>query len=456
MRHAALLLFPALLASAPLRADPMDDAIRAEMKRSHVPGVGIAVVRNGKIILEKGYGVANVEHNVAVTPKTVFQSGSVGKTFTAALIMLLAEDGKLTLDDPVSKHLANTPKAWEGITIRHLLTHTSGLGDPYEKLDFRKDYTDEDLIALEAALPTLFAPGEKWQYSNMGYHLLGFIANKAGGKFYGDQLRERIFAPLGMQTRVISEADIIPHRAAGYEVARGVLKNQSWVSPRLNTTADGSLYLTARDLALWDIALYGNKVLSDGIRTASWTPAKLNNGKPTSYGYGWQVDTRNGHRTMYHGGSWQGFKAFLARYPDDKLSVAVLANSASARPNRFADIVAAHYVPELAVKKAVAIADAQPAVTARLRQLIEGLRAGTAPSGTTAKVAAAYTPEWIKRVSEALADWGQLRSIELISVKTDGELQRSDYRVILEREALRVGLGLDQAGQIAALNLRPE
>lgn len=457
MRPAALLLLlPVLLATTPASADALDDAILAEMKRSKVPGVGIAVVRDGKIILEKGYGLANVEHNVAVTPKTVFQSGSVGKTFTAALIMLLAEDGKLTLDDPVSKHLANTPKTWEGITIRHLLTHTSGLGDPYAKLDFQKNYTDEELIALEAALPVLFAPGEKWQYSNMGYHLLGFIANKAGGKFYGDQLRERIFAPLGMQTRVISESDIIPHRAAGYEIVKGVLSNQSWVSPRLNTTADGSLYLTARDLALWDISLYGNKILSDSIRTASWTPAKLNNGKATEYGYGWNIDSRNGHRSIGHGGSWQGFKAYLARYPDDKLGVAVLANAASARPNKFADIVAAHYVPALAVKVDQAIADTQPAVTARVRQLVGSFAAGTAPAGLSDKLAATYTPERLKQIADVISSWGPVLSIELLSVKSDDQLQRSQYRVLMAAETVRVNLALNKAGQIETVGVRPE
>ncbi|MBC7454841.1 MAG: beta-lactamase family protein, partial [Massilia sp.] len=196
-------------------ADPVDQAVLREMKQARIPGVGIVVLQGGKIVKQQGYGLANIEHQVPVTPDTVFQSGSVGKMFTAALVMLLAEDGKLKLDDLVSRHLAHTPKAWEAITIRHLLTHTSGLGDPYARLDFRKDYSDDELIALEATIPMLSAPGERWAYSNMGYHLLGFICNKAGGKFYGDQLRERIFAPLGMSTRIISESDIVPHRAAG-------------------------------------------------------------------------------------------------------------------------------------------------------------------------------------------------------------------------------------------------
>lgn len=456
MRYPFLLLLSTLAVAPVLHANPLDDAILAEMKRTNVPGVGVAVVKDGKIILEKGYGVANVEHAVKVTPQTMFQSGSVGKTFTASLIMLLAEDGKLKLTDPISKYLADTPKAWEGITIGHLLTHTSGLADPYAKLDLRKDYTDEELIAIEATVPTLGAPGEKWSYSNMGYHLLGFIANKVGGKFYGDQLSDRIFKPLGMSTRVISESDIVPHRSAGYEPVRGVLKNQAWVSPRMNTTADGSLYLTARDLALWDISLYGNKVLSDSIRQASWTPAKLNDGKITNYGYGWQLDSRNGHRLIAHGGAWQGFRAQMSRYVDDKLTVVVLANAGTARAPKIANIIAAHYNPALAIKLDPAITDTQPQVTARVRAVIASLGAGKAPEGLTEKVAAGYTPERIQGISEAISGWGKVEAVELLSTKQEGELQKSRYRVSLEKETIVMELDINQAGLIDSMRVRPQ
>lgn len=456
MRYPALLLISALTAAPVLHANPLDDAILAEMKRTNLPGVGVAVVKDGKIILEKGYGLANVEHGVKVTPQTMFQSGSVGKTFTASLIMLLAEDGKLKLTDPISKYLANTPKSWEGITIQHLLSHTSGLDDPYAKLDLRKDYTDEELIAIEATIPTLAPPGEKWSYSNMGYHLLGFIANKVGGKFYGDQLSERIFKPLGMSTRIISETDIVPNRSAGYEPVRGVLKNQAWVSPRMNTTADGSLYLTARDLALWDISLYGNKILSDSIRTASWTPAKLNNGTATKYGYGWALDSRNGHRSIGHGGSWQGFRSMITRYVDDKLTVVVLANSGSARVPKLANIIAAHYNPELAVKLDPVIRDTQPQVTSRVRATLASLAAGKAPEGLTEKVAAQYTPERIKGISEALADWGKVEAVELLSTTQEGELQKSRYRLTMEKEILVMEMDINQASLIDAIRVRTQ
>lgn len=454
MRPALFLLSCAFV--LPAYADKLDDAILAEMQRSHVPGVSIAVVKDGKIVREQGYGFADLENKVKVTPHTIFQSGSVGKTFTAALVMLLAQDGKLSLDDPISKHLANTPKAWEGITIRHLLSHTSGLGDPYAKLDLTKNYTEEELVALEGEIPVLFAPGEKWSYSNMGFHLLGFICNKAGGKFYGDQLRERIFEPLGMGTRIISEADIIPHRARGYERQGGKTVNQSWVAPRLNTTADGSLYLTARDLAKWDIALYGDQVLPASVRQASWTPAKLNDGGATQYGYGWQLWTRNGHRAIAHGGAWQGFRAQLSRFVDDRLSVVVLANSASARAGKLADLVAAHYLPALAVKPMPAIAETEPAVTERVRAMFASIADGKLPDGLSAKVAENLPPEFLQMVSADLRDWGALRKVEAMARSTDGEVRKYSYRLSYASGALWVDLAIGKAGLVDQLRMHPD
>lgn len=330
-----------------VHADPIDDFVSSEMSRQHIPGLSLVVVHDGKIVKEKGYGLANIEHQVSVTPDTVFQSGSLGKQFTSALVMLLVKDGKLSLDMPISKYLPNTPPSWKAITVRHLLTHTSGLADPYERLDFRKDYTDDELLNIESKIPLLFRPGEDWAYSNMGYHILGFLCNKVGGEFYGDQLRERVFQPIGMSTRIISERDIVPHRAAGYTRVEGEIKNQEWVSPSLNTTADGSLYLTARDLALWDLALYGDNPLDSAMKQASWTPVKLKDNSTRPYGFGWSLKSLNSHQTIEHSGAWQGFTSFISRFVDDKLTVIVLTNVSDAQPGVIAHGVAGLYVPAL-------------------------------------------------------------------------------------------------------------
>lgn len=333
---------------SPVRADEVDDLVRAELKRQNIPGVSIAVVRDGKIIKEAGYGLANVEHEVPAKPETIFQSGSVGKQFTSGLVMLLVEDGKIVLDDPVTKYLPDAPAAWKEITVRQLLTHTSGLGDPYMKIDLTKNYTDKELMAIEGTIPLKFPPGSKFAYSNTGYHVLGFICNQVGGKFYGDQIVERIFKPCGMTTaRMINEHDIIPNRAAGYQMRSGKIANQNWVSPTLNTTADGSIYLTVRDLAAWDAALLGDKIFKPSTKEAMWTPVKLSDGKTYPYGFGWFLAPVNGHKCIAHGGAWQGFTTYIARYVDDHVTVIVLTNRAGANPGQIAKVVAEHYVPGL-------------------------------------------------------------------------------------------------------------
>ena len=223
-------------------AAKVDEVVRYEMEKRQTPGVAVAVVKDGRVVLAKGYGLANVELQVPVKTETVFQIASVTKQFTAAAIMMLVESGKLTLDDKVGKYITNAPASWSGITIRHLLTHTSGLTDYPDGFDYRHDYTEDELIKAIESVPLAFQPGEKWEYSNAGYVTLGVVVRKVTGKFWGDFLQENIFKPLGMTTaRVISEASIIPNRSSGYFIYDGRLINQQWVSPTLNRTADGSL-----------------------------------------------------------------------------------------------------------------------------------------------------------------------------------------------------------------------
>lgn len=343
------LLFFSISSIARAQTDKVDDFIKAEMQKQKVPGLSVAVVRNGEIIKAKGYGFANVELTVAATPETIYQSGSVGKQFTSTAVMMLVEEGKIGLDDKISKHFAGVPENWSNITVRNLLTHTAGTADYPKDFNFRQDYTEDELLKKAQALPVAFAPGEKWRYSNIGYATLGILISKVSGKFYGDFLQERIFKPLGMSTaRIITEADIVPNRAAGYRMPKGELKNQEWVSPTMNTTADGSIYLTVLDMAKWDAALYTEKLLRKFSLDQMWTPVKLNNGNTRPYGFGWAFDEVRGHKIIEHGGAWQGFTSHIARYVDDKLTVIVLTNRAGANPGNIAHGVAALYNPELA------------------------------------------------------------------------------------------------------------
>lgn len=325
----------------------VDRYIDSELHRQHIPGLALLVARDGKAVQAQGYGLSNVELNVPVKPETIFQSGSVGKQFTATAVMMLVEEGKIRLDDPIGKYLKDAPPAWNEVTIRELLSHTAGFTDYPDNFDFRRDYTEAQLLKIVEGIPLAFPPGTKWSYSNLGYLTLGILIHQVTGKFYGDFLQERIFRPLGMTTtRIISEADIIPNRAAGYRLVKGELKNQEWVSPTLNTTADGALYFSILDLAKWDAALYTEKLLKRSSLQQMWTIAKLKNGEPNSghYGFGWEILEKNGHHVVDHGGAWQGFKTHISRYVDDKLTIVVLTNLESADPGRIADHVATLYL----------------------------------------------------------------------------------------------------------------
>ena len=327
--------------------DAVDEYIRAEMEKQHIPGLSLLVSRDGNPIRAQGYGLANVELQVPVKPETVFQSGSVGKQFTATAVMMLVEENKIGLEDPLTKFFPDAPAAWKQVTVRELLSHTAGFTDYPKSFNFRKDYTEDEVLKIVEGIPVAYPAGTKWSYSNLGYATLGILIHKVTGKFYGDFLQERIFKPLDMSTtRIISEADIIPNRAAGYRLVKGELKNQEWVAPMINTTADGSLYFSINDLAKWDAALYTEKLLKRSSLDQMWTVAKLQNGQPNQdhYGFGWSLETKNGHKVIGHGGSWQGFKTHISRYVDDKLTVVVLINQADAEPGPITDRVAEMYL----------------------------------------------------------------------------------------------------------------
>jgi CubicO group peptidase (beta-lactamase class C family) len=346
------LLFVALLvasawAAAEENSSKVDEYLTAEMKSQHVPGVSLAVIKNGVVVEVQGYGFANLEHMVPVHPDTIFQSGSVGKQFTAAAVLMLVEEGKIGLDDPISKYFENAPASWKEIKVRNLLSHTSGVPD-YENrpnmIDLHKEYSEDDLLKFAMKLPLDFKPGEKWKYSNTGYVVLGILIHKVNGQFYGDMLRDRIFKPLGMNTaRVISDTDIVPNRAAGYEWKEGKLKNQDWVSASLNSTADGALYLTMLDLIKWDAALREHKLLKPESYQAWWTPMTLNSGEKAHYGFGWFLEKAGDHRLIEHTGQWQGFTMHIGRYVDDDLTVIVQTNLAQGNPKKMAHAVAEIY-----------------------------------------------------------------------------------------------------------------
>ena len=335
----------------------VDDIVRASMQEEDVPGVSIAIVREGNIIKATGYGVANLELNVPVTPQSVFEIGSITKQFTAASLMLLVEDGKIALDDPITKYFPEATQHWSAVTIRHLLTHTAGLpdiwGDTEETLynkgivDFRRDYTEDELVRIYAARPLDFSPGTEWSYCNPCYQILGFLIHRVSGQTYDGFLNARIFKPLGMHaTRVSSWADVIANRATGYEPFHGEFKHRAWVSPTLLFTADGGLVSTVEDMARWDAALYAERPLTRAQREAMWTPAPITHATKRPYGMAWRINDVNGHRLIWHVGGGFGFYAIFSRYVDDNLTIIALTNVGEFDVLKLAGRIASLYLPD--------------------------------------------------------------------------------------------------------------
>lgn len=328
----------------------IDESIEAVLEKFQIPGISLGIIHDGTIIHAKGYGYSNVEHLVPVKPETVFQSGSVGKQFTAMAIMMLVERGKLELDNTIHNYFMDAPIAWNNITIRHLLTHTSGMTDYPDHINLRVDYTEDEIYREIRKIPLKFQPGERWAYSNLGYVMLGILIRRITNQFYGDFLKENIFHPLEMTTaRVINETDIIPNRASGYILVNGELKNQEWVSPTLNTMADGALYLTVYDMAKWNAGLNNNQLLKNRTSFDTiWTPVKLNNGSTYPYGFGWALaEASNGMHIVEHRGAWQGFKSIILRILEEKLTIVLFANLRETDIYELAILVLQIYNPEL-------------------------------------------------------------------------------------------------------------
>jgi CubicO group peptidase (beta-lactamase class C family) len=435
----------------------IDSVVNAEMARQKIPGLAVAVVKHGNALLVKGYGEANVEHHVPVKPATVFQSGSVGKQFTSTAVMLLVEDGKIALTDSITKYFPNAPATWKGITVRHLLTHTSGIPDyTTDAMDYRRDYSEDQLEQMAFGLTPEFPPGSRWNYSNTGYILLGIIVHKASGQFYGDVLRDRVFGPLGMKTaRVISEADIVANRAAGYVLAKGELKNQEWVAPKLNTTADGSLYLSLEDYLAWDRGLREKKVLTPASWATIFTPVTLTSGNRYPYGFGWSIDTVAGQPRLHHGGAWQGFQTYISRYLGDDMTIVVLSNLGASQPGVIVDGIAAVLDPALKPKPLQPIEDREPKVRAQVEAILAATRDGKLSPNDFAYVRAGFFPGAAKAYQQALAGVGKPDSLTLLERTVLGDDRIYVYDVRFGAKAFRVRLGLAPDDKVSAFALRP-
>ena len=317
-----------LFAAIPSFADQTDDYLLAEMAKHKIPGAVLKVIRDGKEIKMASFGFANLELQVKTKPETVFEIGSITKQFTATCILLLQQDGKLSVDDKIGKYLRNIPDTWTNVTVSHLLTHTSGIKS-YTGLsgfELTQHFMHDEFIRALASHPLEFQPGDSWKYSNSGYSLLGYIVENVSEKKYWEFLRERILRPLGMNSTTDRNPQvIITNRADGYE-----RKNEMHINRDYDLTdvfSAGAIVSTVGDLAKWNAALDSDKLLTPASKEVAWKPQYLNDGKATKYGFGWFIDTVEGHSNVGHGGSTSGFSASLQRFPDDKLAVILLTNT---------------------------------------------------------------------------------------------------------------------------------
>jgi CubicO group peptidase (beta-lactamase class C family) len=316
----------------------MDQVAQASVSEKKFMGT-VLVARGDQVLLSKGYGSANLEWNIPNAPSTKFRLGSVTKQFTAASILLLEERGRLKTDDPVKKFMPDAPSAWDKITVFHLLTHTSGIPNFTGFSDYASQEpfptTPEKLVARFRDKPLDFQPGEKWSYSNSGYVLLGYLIEKASGETYEKFLQENIFGPLAMKdSGYDSNSSIIARRASGYAPGKNGPENAGFINMTVPFSA-GSLYSTTEDLLRWETGLFGGKVLSAASVAKMTTPFK------DDYALGVGVRTVKGHKVIDHGGGIEGFNTFLAYYPDDKLTVVVLANLNGSAPQEIATKLAA-------------------------------------------------------------------------------------------------------------------
>jgi CubicO group peptidase (beta-lactamase class C family) len=311
----------------------MEQLVQSYLPRNQFMGT-VLVAQDGKVILDKGYGFADLEWEVPNTPTTKFRLGSITKQFTATSILLLEERGKLKVEDPVKKYMPDAPAAWDKVTIFHLLTHTSGIPSFTSFPDYRsreaEAITPEKLVAWFRDKPLEFEPGEKWNYSNSGYVLLGYLIEKIGGQCYSDFVQQNIFTPLGMKdSGYDSNSTVIAHRAAGYSRDEKGPHHAGYVDMSIPFSA-GALYSTTEDLLRWEQGLFGGKVLKPESLAKMTTPFKQD------YAFGLSISTANGRKMIGHGGGIEGFNTFLAYYPDDKLVVAVLANINGPVPDQLA------------------------------------------------------------------------------------------------------------------------
>jgi D-alanyl-D-alanine carboxypeptidase len=471
LRHAVLAavciacggLRPSLAdAQAAVQTQAVDAVVQKAMQTRQFPGVSVAVVKDGTVVLAKGYGFSDVEKSIKATEQTVYQLASVTKPFTAMATLMLVEDGKLSLDGKVTEILPGLPAAWAPVTVRHLLSHTSGIKSYTDVFGEKKVaesqvFTPDQILALVKDAPLTFTPGEKFAYCNTGYYLLGMIVEKASGKPYGTFVADRIFKPLGMTSTSLDDyADARPVRAKGYSFTNSQTTAAEHTHPS-QPVAAGALVSTVVDLAKWDAALTSRKLLKPASYDLMWTAMRFNSGTASHYALGWEVQPYRTRARLSHGGGITGFSTFFARYPDDRVTVIALVNQAGGAGQAVANAVAEVYIPALKQNAAKPIADPDPTVTAFLKQALTSAAGGTIePESLTPEFRSFLLPDRIKQGPDMMGRHGALQAFELLEDTTrDGRRVRI-YRATFGTTPVRAQFTLSADGKIAGLGISPD
>jgi len=312
------------------------DAIAKQALSRPVAGISVAVARDGQVVLARGYGMANLEHSIAATPETVFHIASISKNVLAAVVLQLVDEGKLQLDDDVTKYVPEAPTLGHHVTVRQLLNHTSGIYSftslPDAADNERRDLSHDQVLGLIKDKPFDFQPGTRWRYDNSGFYLAGMLVERVAKQDYGAYVREHVFKPLGMNAASLCDARmVVPHLASGYEVDGGALVNAAFLSWKLPFAA-GAVCATANDLLKWQAALDTGRVLTQSSLALMRTPTTLADGTKIDYGLGTRLGSLDGHRVLGHTGSGGGFSSVLESFPDDHLTIVILMNTEDGSP----------------------------------------------------------------------------------------------------------------------------
>jgi CubicO group peptidase (beta-lactamase class C family) len=454
----SLSFFSLALLATFAHADAIDEAAKREMEKMHSPSLVVGILKGGKLIDQRTYGKSSIELDVAADKDNVYEIGSCTKHFTAIATMMLVEEGKVHLDDPVSKWIPESPDAWKGITVRHLLYQTSGLPDYafVPGIGLLDDFDRAKWMGLMTKLPLDFDPGVTWAYSNSNYALLGWIIQKASGKDYADFVTERVIKPAGLEHTLFANGlTIVPKRAQGYMYNAGDLIRSPAFSASI--LSDGGIVSNLEDMAKWLGVLRDHKLLSAESYKQLWAPAKLNSGRTRPYGMGFFLTAPGSPTFVGHHGASPGYGAGLATFPDKDLGVVVLFNVYPGNGEAVARAIAETYDPSLRPTIAQPTTDPDPKRTERVKEALAKYGKGEADANyLEPEVLAPMKTNRMGMASPGLRPLREIKDLQFAKAVPQGDDTMLTYRVVSGDRTYTAIILWTKAGKMGQMVLRPD